>query len=125
MVAGVRDNSDAVTVWFNADCSKCRTAQGILQDRGVAADYVKYLDQTPTKTELQRVLRMLGAADARAIARTSESVWSKLGLDGASNDEILDAMVEHPVLIERPIVIRGDRAVVARPPEKILDLLDE
>lgn len=114
-----------VTVWFNAKCSKCRTTQGILQDRGIDADYVMYLEHTPTKADLQRVLVMLGADHARAIARTGESVWAELGLDDASSEEVLDAMVEHPILIERPIVIRGDRAVVARPPEKILDLLDD
>ena len=114
-----------VTVWFNGKCSKCRTTQGILQERGVDADYVQYLEQAPTKAELQRVLSLLGADDARAIARTGEKEWSELGLDGASSDEILDAMVEHPILIERPIVIRGDRAVIGRPPENVLALLDE
>jgi arsenate reductase (glutaredoxin) len=113
-----------VTVWFNAACSKCRTTQGILQERGIDADYVKYLEQTPSKAELQRVLAMLDTDDPKAIARTGEKVWSELALDGASADEILDAMVEHPILIERPIVIRGDRAVVARPAERVLDLLD-
>lgn len=114
-----------VTVWFNGKCSKCRTTQGILQERGVDADYVRYLEQAPTKEELQRVLRLLGADDARAIARTGEAEWSELGLADASSDEILDAMVEHPILIERPIIIRGDRAVIGRPPENVLALLDE
>ena len=113
-----------VTVWFNAQCSKCRTAQGILQERGVDADYVKYLEQTPTRAELERVVKMVGASSPKAIARTAESKWQELMLDGATDDEIYDAMVAHPILIERPIVIRGDKAVVARPPEKVLDLLD-
>ena len=114
-----------VTVWFNAKCSKCRTTQGILQERGVDADYVKYLEQAPTKAELQRVLTLLGADDARAIARTGEKEWAELGLADASSDEILDAMVEHPILIERPIVLRGDRAVIGRPPENVLALLED
>jgi arsenate reductase len=114
-----------VTVWFNAQCSKCRTTQGILSERGIDADYVKYLEQTPSKDDLRRVLVMLGTDDPRAIVRTGESVWSELGLDAKSNDEILDAMVANPILIERPIVIRGERAVVARPPERVLELLDE
>ena len=113
-----------VTVWFNARCSKCRTAQGLLQERGVDADYVKYLEQAPSRQELERVLRLLGTDDPTAIARRGENRWKELGLDGASRDEILDAMAANPILIERPIVIRGDRAVVARPPEKVLDLLD-
>lgn len=114
-----------MTVWFNGRCSKCRTTQGILQERGIDADYVQYLEQAPTKAELQRVLQLLGADDARAIARTGEKEWDELGLADASSDEILDAMVQHPILIERPIVIRGDRAVIGRPPENVLELLDD
>jgi arsenate reductase len=117
-------SADDVTVWFNAKCSKCRTTQGILEERGIDADYVRYLEQTPSREDLQRVLALLGERSPRAIARTGESVWKELGLGDASDDEILDAMVANPILIERPIVIRGDRAVIGRPPEKVLDLLD-
>lgn len=116
--------ADDVTVWFNAKCSKCRTTQGILQERGIDADYVRYLEQAPSRDDLQRVLTLLGERSPRAIARTGEAVWNELGLGDASDDEILDAMVANPILIERPIVIRGDRAVIGRPPEKVLDLLD-
>ena len=112
------------TVWFNRECSKCRTTQGILAERGVAANYVNYLTDAPSKEQLRRVLTMLGATDARAIARTSEPVWHDLALDGATDDEILEAMMTHPILIERPIVIIGERAIIARPPERVLDLLD-
>lgn len=117
--------SDDVTVWFNAQCSKCRTTQGILQERGVDADYVKYLESAPTKDELRRVIALLGESSPRAIARTGEAVWKELGLASAGDDEILDAMVANPILIERPIVIRGDRAVIGRPPENVLELLDD
>ena len=113
-----------VTVWFNARCSKCRTTQGILEERGVDADYVKYLEQAPSRAELERVLGLLGTDDPTAMARRGEDRWKELGLDGADRDEILDAMAANPILVERPIVIRGDRAVVARPPEKVLELLD-
>lgn len=111
------------TVWFNAACSKCRTAQGILAERGIDATYVDYLRDPPTTTELRRVLALLGTDDPRAIARTGEPQWADLQLDQASQAEILDAMQANPILIERPIVILGDRAVVARPPERVLDLL--
>ncbi|HVM52754.1 MAG TPA: arsenate reductase (glutaredoxin) [Acidimicrobiales bacterium] len=117
-------NDAELTVWFNAKCSKCRTTQGILAERGVDADYVRYLEQAPTRQDLERVLLLLGATSPRAIARTGEPRWHELGLDDASDDDILEAMAANPILIERPIVIRGDRAVVARPPEKVLDLLD-
>ena len=112
-----------VTVWFNPACSKCRTVQGILAERGVEADYVRYLEETPSRKEIESVLALLGADDPRSIMRTGEAVYSELGLADADRDALLDAMVANPVLLERPIVIRGDRAVVGRPPEKVLDLL--
>jgi arsenate reductase len=113
-----------VTVWFNGRCSKCRTTQGILQEQGVEADYVQYLEQTPTKDELRRVLGLLGATSPREIVRTGEDVWKALALPAdASDDDVLDAMVANPILIERPIVIVGNRAVVARPPERVLEIL--
>ncbi len=112
-----------LTVWFNPQCSKCRTAHGILEERGVAADYVRYLDDAPSREDLERLLVLLGTDDPRAIIRTGEPVYSELGLEGADRETLLDALAAHPILIERPIAIRGDRAVVARPPERILELL--
>jgi len=114
---------EGVTVWFNPACSKCRTVQGILAEQGVEAGYVRYLEQAPTRAELEAVLRRLGTDDPRSIVRTGEAVYKELSLAGADRDTLLDAMVAHPILIERPIVIRGDRAVVGRPPENVLDLL--
>jgi arsenate reductase len=116
--------ADDLTVWFNPSCSKCRTARDLLSERGVEANYVQYLQQTPGRDELERVLRLLGTDDPLAITRTGEARFDELGLAGAGRDEVLDALVANPILIERPIVIRGDRAVVARPPEKVLELLD-
>jgi arsenate reductase len=115
--------SEDVTVWFNPGCSKCRGARDILAEHGVDADYVRYLEDTPTREELERVMAMLGIDDPRAMMRTDEDVYGELGLAAATRDQLLDAMVEHPILIERPIVIRGDRAVIARPPERLLELL--
>ena len=113
----------AMTVWFNPNCSKCRTVQGILAERGVDANYVRYLEQTPTRAEIEAVLTQLGTDDPRTIMRTGEAVYNELGLAVADRDALLDAMVANPILIERPIVIRGERAVVGRPPENVLDLL--
>ncbi len=114
-----------VSVYFNPACSNCRTAQGLLAERGVEADYVRYLEQAPTREELERVLRLLGTDDPHDMIRTKEPQYADLGLESAGADELLDAMAAHPVLIQRPIVIRGDRAVIARPPERLLELLDE
>lgn len=112
-----------VTVWFNPNCSKCRTVQGILAEKGVDADYVRYLEKTPSRAEIEAVLQMLGTDDPRAIMRTGEAVYAELNLGGADRDALLDAMVANPTLIERPIVMRGGRAVVGRPPENVLGLL--
>ena len=113
-----------LTVWYNPHCSKCRTAQGLLAERGVDADYVRYLEEAPSRPELERVLALLGTDDPLAITRTGEPLYAELGLAGADRSTLLDALAAHPVLIERPIAIRGGRAVVARPPERILELLN-
>jgi arsenate reductase len=116
-------SDEGLTVWFNPACSKCRTVQGILAEKGVEADYVRYLEVTPGREEIEAVLGRLGTDDPRAIVRTGEVLYKDLGLAGADRDALLDAMVANPILIERPIVIRGERAVVGRPPENVLDLL--
>lgn len=111
-------------MYFNPACSNCRTAQAILEERGVDADYVRYLDTAPDREELERVLGLLGSDDPRTMIREKEPLYAELGLADAGRDELLDAMATHPVLIQRPIVIRGDRAVIARPPDRLLELLD-
>ena len=115
--------AEEVCVWFNPQCSKCRGAREILDEQGVEAEYLRYLDDTPSRSEIERVLSLLGEDDPRAMMRTGEAVYKELGLADADRDRLLDAMVEHPILIERPIVIRGDRAVIARPPERLNELL--
>jgi len=116
---------DEVTVWFNASCSKCRGARDLLVDHDVEARYVRYLEDAPSRQELERVVGLLGIDDPRAMMRTGEDVYRKLNLADATPDELIDAMVANPILIERPIVIRDNRAVIARPPERLLDLLDD
>lgn len=108
---------------FNPNCSKCRNAREILADRGIDAEYVEYLQKPPTRADLERYMALLGIEDPREMMRTGEDVYDELGLAEADRDALLDAISEHPLLLERPIVIVGDRAVIARPPEKLLDLL--
>jgi len=115
---------DQVSVYFNPHCSKCRDARRILDGRGMEATYVRYLDESPARPELERVMGRLGIEDPRAMMRTGEPLYAELGLDEADRDGLLDAMATNPILIERPIVMRGDRAVIARPPDLLLDLLD-
>ena len=91
---------------------------------GVPAQRVYYLDDPPSRAEIVRVLGLLGTTDPRALMRTSEPRYAELGLASATADELIDAMAQYPELIERPVVIWADRAVVARPPELLLPLLE-
>jgi len=116
------DPQDDVLVYFNPNCSKCRGARDLLGEKGVEADYFRYLEDAPTREELERVMGLLRIDDPRKMMRTGEAVYKEQGLASAEREELLEAMTKHPILIERPIVIRGDRAVIARPPEKLLDL---
>jgi arsenate reductase len=116
---------DELVVWYNPRCSKCQGAEALLEAHAVRARQVRYLDDPPSEQEIRRVLGLLGESDPRAMMRTGEPRYAELGLADASPDELVAAMAANPVLIERPIVIRADRAVVARPPELLLSLLGD
>lgn len=116
--------TDDITVWANDRCSKSRGAEAILQERGVPYRRIPYLERAPTRAELERVLALLGTDDPRVLIRDGEPQYAELHLDRADHDQLLDALSTHPSLLQRPVVIRGDRAVIARPAEKVLDLLD-
>jgi arsenate reductase (glutaredoxin) len=115
----------AVTVQlpFNPSCSKCRSAPALLAERGVEAEEVRYLDRPLTVLELRSLMVMLGIEDPRSMMRTGEQVYRDLALADQSGEQLLDAIVADPILLERPILGVGDRAVVARPPERVLELL--
>jgi arsenate reductase len=114
---------EACEVYFNPSCSKSREARALLEARGVPAVYREYLTSPPTRAELERVLALLGTSDPRTIMRTGEPLYAELALASATPDALLEALVAHPRLIERPIVILGDRAVIARPLSKLESLL--
>lgn len=114
----------SVTIWHNPRCSKSRGALALLTENGVDPRVVRYLDEAPSRAELVEVLRKLDTDDPRAITRTGESRYRELGLADAGPEELLDALAANPILIERPIVLVADRAVVARPPERLLGILD-
>jgi arsenate reductase len=116
---------DGLTVWFNPSCSKCRAAKELIEQRGLTATYLEYLDEVPSRAELEHVLQLMGSDDPLVITRTGEARFVQLGLAGADRDVLLNALVANPALIERPIVTRGDRAVVARPPEKLFELFGD
>lgn len=114
---------ETVTIYHNPRCSKSRAALALLQERKVPLRIVEYLKEPPTRAELTALARKLGLAAATWI-RKNEPEFKQAGLDASSaEDKLLDAMAKHPILIERPIVVRGDRAVVGRPPERLLKLL--
>ena len=113
-----------VTLYHNPRCSKSRQALELLRERNVEPEIVEYLKTPPSIDELDRILRML-ELEPRELMRRKESVYQDLALDDESLDRhsLLQAMVEHPVLIERPIAIANGRASLGRPPENVLDVL--
>jgi arsenate reductase len=110
-------------LYVNPACSKCRSAIAILTEHHVEAEQVRYLDTPPTVAELERLMELLGIDDPRQMMRTGEPEYAELRLDGAPAAELLQGIVTHPILLQRPIFVVGDRAVVARPPERLHDLL--
>lgn len=112
-----------LTLLHNPRCSKSRAAKALLEERGVAFVERRYLDAPLSRTELATLHERLRRSP-REWLRRGEASYAASGLDeSASDDAILDAMAAHPELIERPILIAGDRAVVGRPPETLLELL--
>jgi len=115
---------EKVTIWHNPRCSKSRASMSLLEEQAVEAEVVKYLEDVPTKEELQNMLTMLGMTSARELMRTKEAVYKELNLaDEISEEALIRAMVENPKLIERPIVIKGNKAVIGRPIENVVELL--
>jgi len=116
---------DKVTIWHNPRCSKSRNSLALLEEKGLEVEVLKYLDEVPSKEELKNMLSMLGMSSARELMRTKEAVYKELNLAEENSEEsLLNAMVENPKLIERPIVIKGNKAAIGRPIEKIIELLD-
>ena len=114
---------DTLVLLHNPRCSKSRAAHALLTERGVAFALRLYLDQPLSRAELASLRERLGRPAAEWLRR-GEPAFAEAGLGTDSDDaEILDAMAVHPILVERPILVRGARAVVGRPPERVLELL--
>lgn len=113
-----------VAIYHNPRCSKSRQALELLRKRGIEPEIVEYLKTPPDKAELKRILKLLGLAP-RALMRKGEAVYKEKALDDPklTDDQLIAAMVADPVLIERPIVLAGQKAALGRPPEKVLDIL--
>jgi arsenate reductase len=114
----------SITLYHNPRCSKSRQTLQLLTERNAEFQIVQYLETPPDAAELDRILNLL-KLEPRELMRTKEAEYKELKLDNPalSRDELIVAMVAHPRLIERPIVISGNRAAIGRPPEKILELL--
>ena len=114
----------SVTIWHNPRCSKSRQTLKLLTDRGIAPTIVEYLKAPPSPTELRDALDRLGMAP-RELMRRKEPPYKSEGLGDESlpDDALIQAMHDHPVLIERPVVFAGSKAALGRPPERVLDIL--
>jgi arsenate reductase len=113
-----------IEIWHNPRCSKSRQALELLKKKGIEPKIVLYLDAPPSAARLKEILGLLDMAP-RELMRKQEPPYRELDLDSParSERELVAAMTEHPILIERPVVIAGKRAVVARPPERALELV--
>ena len=112
-----------IQIWHNPKCSKSRAAMQLLEDKNIDANVVKYLETTPSKEQLIDVLKKLNIK-ASQLLRTGEDIYKELNLKDENDEEkIIEAMVQNPILIERPIIIKGDCAVIARPIENLEELL--
>ncbi|MDZ4336420.1 MAG: arsenate reductase (glutaredoxin) [Pseudomonas sp.] len=114
----------AMTLYHNPRCSKSRSALQLLEDRGFNPTIVRYLETPLSADQLQALLAKLGIGP-RQLLRTGEDEYKTLGLNDPqlTDAQLIDAMVSQPKLIERPILVVGDKAVIGRPPENVLEIL--
>lgn len=113
-----------ITIYHNPRCSKSRETLKLLQEEGVEPEVIEYLKDPPSVSELEEILKKLGA-EPEAIVRKKEAAFKDLGLDKGlpERKKLLSILHENPVLIERPIVVKGKKAVIGRPPENARELL--
>lgn len=111
-------------IFHNPRCSKSRQTLALLQERGLEPEVIEYLKAPPSAATLDNLLSAM-ALEPRALMRTKDAVYKESGADnpGLGRNELIALMVEHPALIERPIVVNGKKAAVGRPPESVLEIL--
>jgi len=116
--------TDSIQIYHNPRCSKSRTTMGLLTDKGIQPEVIEYLKTPPSKQQLEQILDMLGL-EPRQLMRTHEAEYKENNLadDSLSREQLIDAMLKFPKLIERPIVICNGKAAIGRPPETILEIL--
>ena len=112
-----------IEIWHNPQCSKSRNAMELLEAKGLNTSVIKYLENVPTKEQIKAVIKKLNMT-ASQILRTGEDIYKELNLKEIDDeDKLIEIMTEHPILIERPIIIKGDNAVIARPIENLSELI--
>ena len=112
-----------ITIWHNNRCSKSREAKAILEEKGLEFEVFEYLKNPFSKEELLRVMAQLKISDVKDMLRTKEKEYTELDIINKSQNEILDLVVLNPKLVERPIIIKDNKACIARPMEKLSNLL--
>ncbi|HEQ1857219.1 TPA: arsenate reductase (glutaredoxin) [Providencia alcalifaciens] len=117
--------TDSIKIYHNPRCSKSRETLALLQEKGITPTVVEYLTTPPSVAEIEKLLKMLGFADARQLMRTKEDIYKELKLadDSVTQAQLIQAMHDNPKLIERPIVVKGKKAKLGRPPEQVLEIL--
>jgi arsenate reductase len=111
-----------ITLYHNPRCRTSRTALALLQKKGVEPKIIEYLKTPPSAAELKRLTKMLGLTP-RQLLRKKEAKEAGLDKASLSDDAIIAGMVNHPIVIERPIAVNGSKAALGRPPEKVLEIL--
>ena len=114
----------SVTIYHNPRCSKSRQTLSLLQEKDINLTIIEYLKNPPDISQLKRILKTLGYKP-RQLIRRSEQIFKDLDLqnENKTDDDLVNAMVKNPILIERPIVLSGEKAAIGRPPESILNIL--
>jgi arsenate reductase (glutaredoxin) len=114
----------SVIMYHNPKCSKSRQTLGLLNDKGIEPEIIEYLKSPPDSAQLKKILSLLGLSP-RELIRSKEAVYKEKGLEnpGLSDDQLILALIENPVLIERPIVLANGKAAIGRPPENVLAIL--
>jgi arsenate reductase len=112
-----------VTIYHNPRCSKSRETLALIEGKGIAPEIVEYLKTPPTKEELRGLLKKLGIKPEQLVRKGEDVYKQKFSGNTLTDDQWLDALAKNPVLIERPIVVKGSKAVLGRPPENVLALL--
>ena len=111
-------------IYLNPNCSKCKLSMQLLDDKGIKPKVTEYLNEPPGIDELKNILKLL-SLEPRELMRQHEAPYKELNLadESLSRDALIQAMIDNPILIERPIIIHNGKATIGRPPEKILDIL--